>query len=52
MDAYDSSLPKEDIAIYVSAGGSGQEPKPVIDGTATFGMVARSVKDEEKSNQR
>ena len=23
-DAYDSSLPKEDIAIYVSAGGSGQ----------------------------
>ena len=32
-DAYDSSLPKEDIAIYVSA---------------TFGMVARSVKDEEK----
>ena len=29
-DAYDSSLPKEDI------------------GTSTFGMVARSVKDEEK----
>ena len=47
-DAYDSSLPKEDIAIYVSAGGSGQGTKAVIDGTATFGMVARSVKDEEK----
>ena len=48
FDAYDSSLPKEDIAIYVSAGGSGQGTKAVIDGTATFGMVARSVKDEEK----
>mgnify|MGYP004643971519 CR=1 FL=1 len=47
-DAYNSSLPKEDIAIYVSAGGSGQGTKAVIDGTSTFGMVARSVKDEEK----
>ena len=37
-----------DIAIYVSAGGSGQGTKAVIDGTSTFGMVARSVKDEEK----
>ena len=46
--AYDSSLPDEDIAIYVSAGGSGQGTKAVIDGTSTFGMVARSVKDEEK----
>ena len=48
FDTYDSSLPKEDIAIYVSAGGSGQGTKAVIDGTSTFGMVARSVKDEEK----
>lgn len=47
-NAYDSSLPEEDIAIYVSAGGSGQGTKSVIDGTSTFGMVARSVKDEEK----
>lgn len=47
-DAYDSSLPKEDIAIFVSAGGSGQGTKAVIDGTSTFGMVARSVKDDEK----
>ena len=46
--SYDSSLPDEDIAIYVSAGGSGQGTKAVIDGTSTFGMVARSVKDEEK----
>lgn len=47
-NAYDSSLPEEDIAVYVSAGGSGQGTKSVIDGTSTFGMVARSVKDEEK----
>lgn len=47
-NAYDSSLPEEDIAIYVSAGGSGQGAKAVIDGTTTFGMLARSVKDEEK----
>ncbi len=45
---YDSALPEEDIAIYVSAGGSGQGTKAVIDGTTDFGMVARSVKDEEK----
>ena len=36
-DAYDSSLPKEDIAIYVSAGGSGQGTKAVIDGTVHGG---------------
>lgn len=47
-NAYESSLPEEDITIYVSAGGSGQGTKAVIDGTSTFGMVARSVKDEEK----
>ncbi len=45
----DASLPEADIAIYVSAGGSGQGTKAVIDGTSSFGMVARSVKDEEKS---
>lgn len=47
-NAYDSKLPEEDIAIYVSAGGSGQGTKAVIDGTTTFGMVAREVKEEEK----
>lgn len=47
-NSYDSALPEEDIAIYVSAGGSGQGTKAVIDGTSTFGMVARGVKDEEK----
>lgn len=44
----DSALPEEDIAVFVAAGGSGQGTKAVIDGTTTFGMVARGVKDEEK----
>ncbi len=44
----DASYPEENIAIYVSAGGSGQGVKSVIDGTSDFGMVARSVKDTEK----
>lgn len=48
-NAVDPSLPEADIAIYVSAGGSGQGTKAVIDGTTDFGMVARSVKEEEKS---
>lgn len=47
-DKYDSTLPEEDIAVFVAAGGSGQGAKGVIDGTTTFGMLARSVKDEEK----
>ena len=47
-NAFNAELPEEDIAIYVSAGGSGQGTKAVIDGTTNFGMVAREVKDEEK----
>lgn len=45
---YDSNLPEEDIAVFVAAGGSGQGTKGVIDGTTTFGMLARGIKDEEK----
>lgn len=44
----DASFPEENIAIYVSAGGSGQGVKSVIDQTSDFGMVARTVKDTEK----
>ncbi len=47
-DKVDSKFPEEAISIYVAAGGSGQGTKAVIDGTTTFGMVAREVKDEEK----
>lgn len=47
-DKVDPLFPSENIAIYVSAGGSGQGVKSVIDKTSDFGMVARSVKDSEK----
>ncbi len=44
----DASFPEKNVAIYVSAGGSGQGVKSVIDNSSDFGMVARSVKDTEK----
>lgn len=47
-DKVDASFPEENIAIYVSAGGSGQGVKSVIDKTSDFGMIARSIKDSEK----
>lgn len=47
-DKVDSSFPNKDIAVYVSAGGSGQGVKSVIDKTSDFGMTARSIKDSEK----
>ncbi|HBD65224.1 MAG TPA: ABC transporter substrate-binding protein [Clostridiales bacterium] len=47
-DKVDASFPEENISIYVSAGGSGQGVKSVIDKTSDFGMIARTVKDSEK----
>ena len=47
-DAYDETLPQAQIAIYVSAGGSGQGAKAVIEGTGDFGLLAREAKDSEK----
>ena len=47
-DKIDSKFPEKNIAIYVSAGGSGSGAKSVIDGASDFGMLAREVKDEEK----
>ncbi len=44
----DSSLPEENIAVFVASAGSGAGVKAVIDNTADFGMLAREVKDEEK----
>lgn len=44
----DPSFPEKNIAIYVSAGGSGAGAKAVIEGTSDFGMLARGVKEEEK----
>lgn len=47
-DKVDSKFPEENIAIYVSAGGSGAGVKAVLEGTSDFGMLAREIKDEEK----
>lgn len=44
----DSSFPEENIAIYVSAGGSGAGVKAVLEDTTDFGMLSREIKDEEK----
>lgn len=46
-DKVDSSFPEKNIAIYVSAGGSGAGVKAVLEDTSDFGMLAREIKDEE-----
>lgn len=46
-DKVDSKFPAENIAIYVSAGGSGAGVKAVLEATSDFGMLAREIKDEE-----
>ncbi|MCX7885059.1 MAG: phosphate ABC transporter substrate-binding protein [Caloramator sp.] len=48
-DKIDSSFPNKNISIYVSSGGSGAGIKSVMENTADFGMVSRTVKDDEKS---
>lgn len=47
-DQVDPAFPAEDISIYVASGGSGVGINSVLDGTADFGMVSRTVKDTEK----
>lgn len=47
-DKVKSDMPKDNISIYVSAGGSGAGVKSVLDGTSDFGMIARELKDEER----
>jgi len=47
-DKVDSNFPEENIAIYVSAGGSGAGVKAALEETSDFGMLARGIKDEEK----
>lgn len=41
-------MPKKNITIFVSAGGSGAGVKAVLDKVANFGMLARDIKDSEK----
>lgn len=45
----DSSLPEKNISIYVAPGGSGVGVSALKEGTCDFGMVARSLKDKEKT---
>ncbi|MGL4799392.1 MAG: phosphate ABC transporter substrate-binding protein [Cellulosilyticaceae bacterium] len=45
----DKAFPNEPITLNVTSGGSGQGVKAVIEKTSDFGMVARSVKDDEKA---
>lgn len=48
-DKVDGSLPAESIVIFVSTGGSGFGVKSALDGTFDMGLVARALKDEEKT---
>ncbi len=48
-DKTDPALPNKNITIFVSAGGSGAGVKAVLDDVADFGMLARDIKDSEKS---
>lgn len=47
-DKVDPSLPSAKIEIFVSGGGSGAGAKSLIDGSASFGLLARPASDQEK----
>ena len=49
-DQVDPDFPEEEIAIYVSSGGSGAGVKEVLEGTSDFAMLAREVKEDESEN--
>jgi len=44
-----AGFPEKNIIIFVSSGGSGAGVKSVLDGTSNFGMLAREVKESEKT---
>ena len=46
-DKVDLKLPKEDIAIFVSGGGSGFGIKSTINGTVDIGLASRDLKSKE-----
>jgi phosphate transport system substrate-binding protein len=48
-DKVNKDFPNKSLDIFVSAGGSSAGVKSVIDGSSNFGMVSRSVSDEEKA---
>ena len=47
-DKVDPTLPKKDIVIYVTGGGSGFAVQSTVQGTIHIGLVARDLKDKEK----
>jgi phosphate transport system substrate-binding protein len=47
-DKVDPSLPKKDVVIFVSGGGSGFGMKSVINGTVHIGLASRKIKEKEK----
>ncbi len=47
-DKVDPILPKKDIVIYVTGGGSGFGVQATIQGTVHVGLVSRELKDKEK----
>lgn len=49
-DKADSSLPSENVSIYVAPGGSGVGVSALQQGTCDFGMLARTLKDTEKES--
>lgn len=48
-DKVSPSFPNEKISITVSSKGSGCGIKSVLDNSSDFGMIARKIKDDEKS---
>lgn len=46
-DKVDPALPKKDIVIYVTGGGSGFAVQSMIQNTIHIGLVARELKDKE-----
>jgi phosphate transport system substrate-binding protein len=47
-DKIDPSLPKKEIVVFVSGGGSGFGVKGAMNGTVHIGLVSRDLKPEEK----
>ena len=47
-DKVNPAFPARPVDIAVTSGGSGDGPSSVADGTADFGMLARSVRDGER----
>lgn len=47
-DKLENGLPKKEIELNVTSGGSGLGVKSLIEGTSDFGMVSREVSEKEK----